>query len=86
MKLNTIYKEDCLKTLKKMEDSSIDLVITSPPYNMNLRISKGRYHSRQIVKEIVDSDDFYSTEKIYQGYLIAKELVVTSVGEIDETL
>ena len=52
MKLNTIYKEDCLKTLKKMEDSSIDLVITSPPYNMNLRISKGRYHSRQIVKEI----------------------------------
>lgn len=52
MKLNTIYKEDCLKTLKKMEDASIDLVITSPPYNMNLRISKGRYHSRQIVKEI----------------------------------
>ena len=42
--------------------------------------------ARQIVKEIVDSDDFYSTEKIHQGYLIAKELVVTSVGEIDETL
>lgn len=52
MKLNAIYKEDCLKTLKKMKDASIDLVITSPPYNMNLRISKGRYHSRQIVKEI----------------------------------
>lgn len=52
MKLNTIYNEDCLKTLKKMEDASVDLVITSPPYNMNLRISKGRYHSRQIVKEI----------------------------------
>ena len=52
MKLDKIYKEDCLKTLKKMEDASVDLVITSPPYNMNLRISKGRYHSRQIVKEI----------------------------------
>ena len=35
-----------------MKDASVDLVITSPPYNMNLRISKGRYHSRQIVKEI----------------------------------
>ena len=52
MKLDKIYKEDCLKTLKKMKDASVDLVITSPPYNMNLRISKGRYHSRQIVKEI----------------------------------
>ena len=52
MKLDKIYKEDCLKTLNKMKDASVDLVITSPPYNMNLRISKGRYHSRQIVKEI----------------------------------
>lgn len=35
-----------------MEDNSIDIVITSPPYNMNLRISNGKYHSRQVVKEL----------------------------------
>ena len=52
MKLNKIYHEDCLTTLKKMKDDSVDLVITSPPYNMNLRIRKGEYCSRQIVKEI----------------------------------
>ena len=52
MKLNKIYQEDCLSTLKKMKDDSIDLVITSPPYNMNLRIRNGKYCSRQIVKEI----------------------------------
>jgi len=52
MKLNKIYQEDCLSTLKKMKDNSIDLVITSPPYNMNLRIRNGKYCSRQIVKEI----------------------------------
>lgn len=52
MKLNTIYQEDCLSTLKKMKDDSVDLVVTSPPYNMNLRIRKGKYCSRQIVKEI----------------------------------
>ena len=28
-----IYNEDCLEGLKKIEDSSIDLVVTSPPYN-----------------------------------------------------
>ena len=52
MKLNKIYNENCLTTLEKMKDNSIDLVVTSPPYNMNLRIRKGLYCSRQIVKEI----------------------------------
>lgn len=35
-----------------MKDDSVDLVVTSPPYNMNLRIRNGKYCSRQIVKEI----------------------------------
>ena len=52
IKLNKIYNESCLETLKKIPDNFIDLVITSPPYNMNLRIRKGEYCSRQIVKEI----------------------------------
>ena len=34
MKLNTIHTIDCLKGLKKLNDSSIDLVIPSPPYNL----------------------------------------------------
>ena len=32
MNLNTIYNEPCLETLKKMPDSFLDSVITSPPY------------------------------------------------------
>ena len=52
IELNKIYNESCLTTLSKLEDDSIDVVITSPPYNMNLRIRKGEYCSRQIVKEI----------------------------------
>lgn len=52
LELNKIYNEDCLSGLKKMPDSSVDLVFTSPPYNMNLRIRNGKYCSRQIVKEI----------------------------------
>jgi len=52
MKLNHIYTECCLITLKRIKDNSIDTVITSPPYNMNLRIRNGKYCSRQIVKEL----------------------------------
>lgn len=57
--LNTVYNEDCLETLSRMADNSINVVITSPPYNMNLRIRKGAYCSRQIVKE-------FSTK--YEGF------------------
>ena len=49
--LNELYNEDCLKTLSRIPDNFVDIVITSPPYNMNLRIRKGEYTSRQIVKE-----------------------------------
>ncbi len=52
LELNKIYNESCLDTLERIPDNYIDLVITSPPYNMNLRIRKGEYCSRQIVKEI----------------------------------
>tara|TARA_R110000737_G_scaffold22431_4_gene41069 strand:+ start:881 stop:1633 length:753 start_codon:yes stop_codon:yes gene_type:complete len=48
---NKIYNESCLKTMERMDDGAVDLVITSPPYNMNLRIRNGEYCSRQIVDE-----------------------------------
>lgn len=32
MEINKIYNEPCLETLSKMNDNSIDCVITSPPY------------------------------------------------------
>lgn len=51
IELNKIYNEDCLKTLARIRSNYVDCVITSPPYNMNLRIRNGKYCSRQIVKE-----------------------------------
>ena len=48
---NVVYNENCIDTLKRLDNNSIDLVITSPPYNMNLIIKNGQYCSRQIVKE-----------------------------------
>ena len=50
--LDQIFNENCLDTMKRIPDASVDVVITSPPYNMNLRIRNGVYTSRQIVKEI----------------------------------
>ena len=32
--LNTIYNQDCLQGLKLLDDNSIDLIVTDPPYNI----------------------------------------------------
>ena len=70
---NEIHNESCLVTLKGIPDKFVDLVITSPPYNMNLRIRYGKYTSRQIVKEFstkyegfsdnLPIEDFYAFHK-----------------------
>ena len=83
MRKNFIFNQDCLKTLKRMEDSSVDIVVTSPPYNMNLRISNGRYHSRQVTKELTtkysDFSDNLPIEDFYDLHLkILKELIRVS--------
>lgn len=49
--INQIFNESCLDTMARMAEDSVDLVVTSPPYNMNLRIRNGKYCSRQITKE-----------------------------------
>jgi hypothetical protein len=41
--------------------------------------------ARQIVKEVVDSDDFYNNQElINKGFSIAKQLVEANIGELNE--
>lgn len=46
MQNSVIHNESCLKTLSKMGDDSVDLVITSPPYNLRRRVLNGKLISR----------------------------------------
>ena len=83
IEINRIYNENCIETLKRIEDNSIDLVVTSPPYNMNLRIRNGQYCSRQIVKEFSTKydgfDDNLPIDEFYELHLnILRELIRTS--------
>lgn len=49
MEVNKIYNEDCIITMNNMIDNSIDLVVTSPPYNtsrkgaVDLQTHQARY-------------------------------------------
>lgn len=52
METNKIYQGDCLELMKQIEDNSIDLVVTSPPYD-NLRDYKGySFDFENIAKEL----------------------------------
>lgn len=46
LETNKIYCGDCLELMKEMEDNSVDLCITSPPYNINLRLHGDKYTKR----------------------------------------
>lgn len=83
IEINKIHNEHCLKTLKKMPSRFIDLVFTSPPYNMNLRIRNGKYCSRQITKEFSTKyegfDDNLPIDDFYELHSeVIRELIRTS--------
>ena len=43
LEVNRIYNMDCLEGMRLLDDNSVDCVITSPPYNFNLRVHYGEY-------------------------------------------
>lgn len=50
-----IYCEDCLMTMKKrISENSVDMVLTSPPYNINRHdFQYDKYKDKKIVKNIL---------------------------------
>ena len=61
MDLNTIYLEDCMKTMSKMGTDAVDITVTSPPYNIGNRMNAG------FNKLKYDNTDDYLTIEQYQS-------------------
>ena len=62
LKINKTHNLDCLEGLKKIEDNFIDLIITSPPFNL------GNTHHTGFKKH--KSYDDNMPEKDYQNWQI----------------
>lgn len=74
MKLNKIYNENCLDTMKCMKDNFVDYTLTSPPYNIggnnmndNSRIEKTKNNKESKYKNLYnnynDENKNYSEEQ-----------------------
>lgn len=48
---NNIINDDCLEVLKKMDANSIDLIITSPPYNLGVKYDE--YNDSQEMEQYI---------------------------------
>ena len=46
MEIDRIYNEDCLETMERIPDNSIDLIVTSPPYNKGFYANKNAKQSK----------------------------------------
>ena len=50
--VNRIYQMDCLAGLKKMKDNSVDVIVTSPPYNIGIQYNT--YEDKKSEQEYLD--------------------------------
>ena len=65
MEINKIYNENCLDTMRRMPDNFIDLVVTSPPYNLGEVHSTGN-HKFKAYDAYLDNlpEDAYQSQQI----------------------
>jgi len=74
---------DCLEKLKDFGNNNVDLVITSPPYNMRTRVRNGKYTTREksehFSKKYQFFDDALPIDEFYKLHSeILKELLRVS--------
>ena len=62
--LNKIIHGDCVKILDEISENSIDLVVTSPPYD-NLRSYKGYKFEFETIAKLLFALDL---QKFYQSF------------------
>ena len=53
IELNKIYNEDCLEGMKRIPDKSVDMILTDPPYGINLtpQRSNGKFKGTKVIND-----------------------------------
>lgn len=79
----SLLNENCLNALKRLQNQSADLVITSPPYNMRTRVRNGKYTTREksehFSKKYEFFDDALPIDEFYEFHSnVLKELLRVS--------
>lgn len=81
LELNKIYCENCLDTIKKMEENEVkcDIVLTSPPYNVSHHNKSDKYAYKYNKYDDTLNDEEYITKTIHLFSELDKVLVTNGV-------
>lgn len=90
MENNKIYQGDCLELLKELEDNSVDLIITDPPYGINIA-SDGKVGGDNLgeAKDYGECDwdkSIPSAECFKEMFRVAKNLIIFGGNYMTEFL
>jgi site-specific DNA-methyltransferase (adenine-specific) len=67
---------DCLEVMKSMPNNSVDLIVTSPPYNMRTRVRNGKYTTREKSEHFSKKyDNFHDALSIDDYYTFHKNVI-----------
>ena len=55
-----LINDDCLKIISTIEDNSIDLIVTSPPYNVDLGNNKYNKNPYSLYKDNKEHKEYIS--------------------------
>ena len=74
IELNTIYNEDCLEGMKRIPDKSVDIIVTSPPYNIGKMHSNTTQHGSYSGNDMKEDDyQQWQLELLAEMYRVLKD-------------
>lgn len=68
LEINKIHKGDCLNLMRKIDDNSIQLVLTSPPYNASFRKDNNKYPGGTYEDNLSDEEYIKWSINIFKEY------------------
>lgn len=87
--IDTIVQGNCLDIMKQIEDNSVDLVLTDPPYGHNnnngdlihrWESALGKGNSTDDMKRPILNDDFNTANNLFQALMIESKRILKNGG------
>lgn len=81
MEMNKIYQMDCFDGMKSLEDKTVDLVLTDPPYNVKLKEQISLKGRKALYKDFDEMDwDKLNIKEMYEKLFRELDRIVKADG------
>jgi site-specific DNA-methyltransferase (adenine-specific) len=84
LETNKIYNRDCLEGLKELPNNSVDMVLTSPPYNMRTRVRNGMYTTREKSEHFSKKYKYFGDDLPIEEYYQFHKEVLTELLRVSK--